>query len=153
MSVRTHRRRNFKKRTNVRNRTKRNTRRNTKRRLNRRIKRTKRNARMRGGDKDYWVKKSDRREAEEAVAETGENLKFKTNDNGVKQYYDPRGNGKWVDDAPKGMATKLAMRFKGQEGVDAVRSMREGTKPLGRAAKKVGEGVAFTIAAADSVMH
>ena len=64
MPVRTHRRKNFKKR----NHTKRNTRHNTKRRLNRRIKRTKRYTRKRGGDNNT----SDTQAAENAPANLNE---------------------------------------------------------------------------------
>jgi hypothetical protein len=149
MPARTHRRRNFKKR----NHTKRNTRRNTKRRLNSRIKRTKRYTRKRGGRRGSLVQKSDRKVAEEAAE--GKNLELRTIKNelgvDVKQYYDPVRKG-WYDDAPKGMATKLAMRWKGEEGVDKFREIREGTKILGRAGKAVGEVVLYPFAAAASVM-
>ena len=144
MPIRTHRRRNFKKRSNVRNRTKRNTRRNTKRRLNRRIKRTKRYTRKRGGNKDYWIKKSDRLEAEEAAAALEQPLEYKTVvDEKTKKkvvYYQNPKTGKWFIDTkqnPKGKATRLGKALFGEKGAAAVRGVREKVlKPVGRAVEK-----------------
>ena len=49
------------------------------------------------------------------------------------------------------MATKLAMRWKGEKGVDKWRKIREGAKTAGRAAQAVGEAGLYTAAAAGDV--
>jgi hypothetical protein len=149
MSVRTHHRRNFKKRTNVRNRTKRNTKRktkhitkrntkhNTKRRINRRVKRTKRYARMRGGDDTGFLSKSEH---------------YKDGSGPLAAAHDGKATG--VLTRPVGWSVgKIAGDEAAKKAVNTVRVAREGTKTLGRVAKTVGEGVLYAAAAADSVMH
>lgn len=131
MPARTHRRRNLKKRTNVRNRTKRYTRRNTKRNVRRNTKRnvrrnTKRNVkrarrytRKFGGD---WLDKS--RHATE-------------------------GHIKHADPA-KGPITKVAEKLAGNTGANTVRGIREDLKKGARVVRDVGRAsgnIAFGLGA------